>query len=51
MDNIHAVKETIPTAEKKPLALVLPYIGSMSLKAKTKLKKSLKTYLIVANCK
>ena len=45
MDNIHVVKETNPTAEKKPLALGLPYVGSISLK--TKFKKSLKNVL---NC-
>ena len=45
MDNIHVVKETTLTVEKKPLVLVLPYLGSISLQ--TKLKKSLKSIL---NC-
>ena len=40
MDNIHVVKEI-------PLVLVLPYLGSISLQARTKLKKSLKSIL---NC-
>ena len=31
MDNIHVVKETTLTVEKKPLVLVLPYLGSISL--------------------
>ena len=45
MDNIDIVKETTQTVEKKPLALVLLYLGSTSLKTKTKLKKSLKNIL------
>ena len=55
MDNIHVVKETTLTVEKKPLVLVLPYLGSISLQTRTKLKKSLKNCckfkLIVVNCK
>ena len=47
MDNLHVVKETTLTVEKKPLVLVLPYFGSMSLQNRTKLKKSLKSIL---NC-
>ena len=47
MDNIHVVKETTLSVEKKPLVLVLPYLGSISLKTRTKLKKSLKNIL---NC-
>ena len=45
MNNIHAVKETTPTVEKKPLALV--YLSLISLQTRTKLKKSLKNIL---NC-
>ena len=45
---MHAVKETTLTVEKKPVVLVLPYLGSMSLQTRT-LKKSLKTSLIVVN--
>ena len=51
MDNIYVVNETTLTVEKKPLVLVLPYLGSISLQTRTKLKKSLKTFLIVVNCK
>ena len=40
MDDIHVVKETTLTVGKKPLVLVLPYLGSIS-------KKSLKNIL---NC-
>ena len=47
MDNIHVVKETIITVEKKPLDLFLSYLGLISLQARTKLKKSLKNIL---NC-
>ena len=47
MDNIHVVKETTLSVEKKPLVLVLPYLGSISLQIRTKLKKSLKN---IINC-
>ena len=47
MDNIYAVKEATLTVEKKPLVLVLPYLGSISLQTRTKLEKSLKNIL---NC-
>ena len=42
MDNTHVVKQATLTVEKKPLVLVLPYLGSISLQTRTKLKKSLK---------
>ena len=51
MDNIHVVEETTLTVEKKPLALVLPCLVSISLQTCTKLNKSLKKFLIVVNCK
>ena len=51
MDNIHVVKESTVTVEKKPLILVLSYLGSISLETMTKLKKSLRTSLIVVNLK
>ena len=47
MDNIHVVKETTLTAEKKSSFIVLPYLGSISLQTRTKLKRSLKNIL---NC-
>ena len=47
MDNVHVVKETTLTVEKKPLVLFLPYLGSISLEFRTKLKKSSKSIL---NC-
>ena len=48
MNNIHVVKETTLTIEKKPLVLVLLYLGSISLQIRIKLKKSLKNIL---NCR
>ena len=45
MNNIHAVKDTTPTVEKKPLALV--YLSLISLQTRTKLKKSLEN---IFNC-
>ena len=51
MDNIHIVKEIILTVKKKPLVLVFPYLGLISLQTRTKLKKTLKTSLIDVNCK
>ena len=47
LDNIHVVKETTVTVEKKSLVLVLPYHGSISLQNRAKLKKSLKS---IRNC-
>ena len=47
MDNVHVVKETTLKIEKKSLVLVLPYLGSISLQTRTKLKKLLKNIL---NC-
>ena len=36
MDNMHVVKETTLTVEKKPLVLVLTYLGSIFLQTGTK---------------
>ena len=44
MDNIHVVKETNITVEKKPLVLLLSYLGSISLHTRTKFKKLLKKH-------
>ena len=51
MNKIHVVRETTLTTEKKPLALIFTYLDSISLQTRTKLKKSLKTFLIIVNCK
>ena len=45
MENMHLVKETTATVEKKPVVLVLPYLDSLSLQVKTKLKKLLRNIL------
>ena len=45
MDNIRVVKEITLTVKKKPVVLVVSYLGSISLKTRTKLKKSLKNIL------
>ena len=42
MDKIHVLKETTVTVEKKPLVLLLLYLGSISLQTRIKWKKSLK---------
>ena len=47
LDRIHILKEKVPTVEKKPLRLVLPYLGNISLQIRTKLQKSIKGVL---NC-
>ena len=36
-DNIHLVKENIPTLQIRRLLLVLPYLGRISLQSRTKL--------------
>ena len=38
MDNMHVVKETARTVEKKPLVVVLPHLGSIFLQIRIKLK-------------
>ena len=47
LNNIHLVKENVPTVEKKRLLLVLPYLGIISLQTTTKLQQTLKRVL---NC-
>ena len=47
LNRIHILKDKVPTVEKKPLQLVLPYLGSISLQTRTKLQKSIKGVL---NC-
>ena len=38
-NKIHTIKETVHTAEKKKLLLVLPYLGKFSLQTKKNLQK------------
>ena len=47
---INVLKDLWITAERKPLVLVFPYLGSIFLQTRTKLKKLLKNILVV-NCK
>ena len=49
MDNIHVIKETTLTIKRKPLALVLTYLGSISLQTRIRLKKSL-SIIIAMSC-
>ena len=44
LNRIHILKENVPAVEKKPLRLVLPYLGTISLQTRTKLRKSIKGY-------
>ena len=48
LNNVHLVKENVPTVEKKRLLLVLPYLGKISLQTRTKLQQALKGVL---NCR
>ena len=47
LNNVHPVKENVPTVEKQRLLLVLPYLGIISLQNRTKLQQALKRVL---NC-
>ena len=47
LDNIHLVKEKVPTVERKRLLLVLPYLRVISLQTRTKLQQAIKGVL---NC-
>ena len=45
LNRIHILKEKVPTIEKNPLQLVLPYLGTISLQTRTKLQKFIKGVL------
>ena len=45
LDQLHVVKDKVETVEKKQLLIVLPYLGTISLQARTKLQKTLRTTL------
>ena len=47
VDNIHLVKEKVPTVERKRLLLGLLYLGAISLQTRTKLQQAFKGVL---NC-
>ena len=48
---LHVVKETTLIAEKKPLALFLPYLRSIPLETRNSLIKPLKNTLSYVDCK
>ena len=41
LNNVHLVKENVPTVEKKRLLLVISFLGITSLQTRTKLRKEL----------
>ena len=47
LSRINILKQKLPTVGKKPLRLVLSYLGTVSLQTRTKLQKSIKALL---NC-
>ena len=47
LNNIHLIKENVPTVKKRQLLLVLTYLGTISLQTRTKLQQALKGVL---NC-
>ena len=49
LSRIHILKEKVPTVEKKPLRLAVPYLGTISLQTRTKLQKYIKGYLTTVN--
>ena len=46
VNNVHLIKENVPTVEKKCLLLVLSYLEIISMQTRTKLKQALKGVLI-----
>ena len=47
LNSINILKEKVPTVKKKPLRLILPYLGTISLQTRTKLLRFIKRVL---NC-
>ena len=47
LDNIHLVREKVPTVERKRLLLVLPCLGVISLQTRTELQQAIKG---ISNC-
>ena len=45
LDRLHIIKSTLATVEKKPLRLVLPYIGPLSLQIRVKVINATKNTL------
>ena len=51
LNNKYRTQEKVITVTKKTLLLVLPYLGTLSLQTRTKLRQSLKGIFIVAGYK
>ena len=49
LNRIHILKEKVHTAKNEPLRWVLPYLGTISLQTRTKLKGPSKSYLTAVN--
>ena len=47
LDRLHFIKPTLARLEKRPLHLVLPYLGPVSLQVRTKIRNDMKNHL---NC-
>ena len=47
LDRLHIIKPTLARVEKKPLPLVLPYLGPIYLQVRTKIRNAMKSTL---NC-
>ena len=45
--NLHIIKHTLVTIEKKPLRLSLPYLGPVSLQVRTKIRNAM---ISILNC-
>ena len=45
LNSINILKEKVPTVKKKPLRLILPYLGTISLQTRTKLLRFIKGVL------
>ena len=44
LNRVHILNENVPTVEKTPLRLVLPYLGTISLELGLNCKSSSKVY-------
>ena len=47
LDRLNIIKPTLATVEKKPLSLVLPYVGPIFLQVRTRIRNTIKGTL---NC-
>ena len=49
LSRIHILKEKVPTVEKKPLRLALPYLGTIHCKLELNCQSPSKGYLTAVN--